>query len=181
MQSLTWFIVQVVGVVSSCVLTESAVYPVQPSVTAESTVPTDPMSMPIAVSSIFKIWGREKKRRRERERLEQYLCFCYTCTCIWKMWSKFELKFCFMALTLNNDLIRYELFWLFSCIHFHLGLSILAVTYNNGFINTIFDQISVIWSECILAEFVYKFPVSTFQFLDFKLVNEFIPSIHLNV
>lgn len=55
MQSLTWFIVQVVGVVSSCVLTESAVYPVQPSVTAESTVPTDPMSMPIAVSSIFKI------------------------------------------------------------------------------------------------------------------------------
>lgn len=131
MQSLTWFIVQVVGVVSSCVLTESAVYPVQPSVTAESTVPTDPMSMPIAVSSIFKIWGREKKRKeeerekekreRERERFERYLCFCYTCTCIWKMWSKFELKFCFMALTLTNDLIRYELFWLFSCIHFHLG------------------------------------------------------------
>lgn len=86
-----------------------------------------------------------------------------------------------MALTLNNDLIRYELFWLFSCIHFHLGLSILAVTYNNGFINTIFDQIFVIWSECILAEFLYKFPVSTFQFFDFKLVNEFIPSIHLNV
>lgn len=39
----------VVGVVSSCVLTESAVYPVQQSVTAESTVPTDPMSMPIAL------------------------------------------------------------------------------------------------------------------------------------